>query len=159
MSSIDQDNIYIEIQESNYSEIFPIPTETSENVQSNANDMNLLHQNNVQITNEDDDEDPYVELDPLFLQDDTFIVDKTLQYTCYTIKQLLLICEYYGIHKEVKYNKLKKEGIIEQIIWYEMQVDNVDIVNKRRTLWGYMNIIKQDAVLGKFIPYWSLKDM
>ena len=157
MTSIDQDNIYIEIQESNYSEIFPTPTGIFDDAQSNTSDANLLSQHDVQINNENSEEDPYVELDPLFLQDDSFIVDKTIQYTCYTIKQLLLICEYYGIHKEVKYNKLKKEGIIEQIIWYEMQVDNVDIVNKRKRLWEYMNIIKQDAILGKFIPYWTIK--
>jgi len=158
MGSVDQDNIYIEIQESSCSEIFSDPVENSEDVHSNSNEVKSLHQNDIHITNEDNDEDPYVELDPLFLQDDNFIVDKTMQYTCYTIKQLLLICEYYGIHKEVKYNKLKKEGIIEQIIWYEMQVDNIDIVNKRKTLWGYMNMIKQDAILGKFIPYWTIKD-
>uniref|UniRef100_A0A6C0FAC8 Uncharacterized protein n=1 Tax=viral metagenome TaxID=1070528 RepID=A0A6C0FAC8_9ZZZZ len=154
MNSIGQDNIYIEIQES----------ECDREILSNTTN-NICQNEKYNINKVDWSQETKNELDTidsvgehLFLQDDDLIVNKTIKYSAYTVKQLLLICEYYGIHKEIKYNKLKKDGIIEQIIWYEMQIDNTDVVNTRITLWRYMNEIKQDPILGKFIPSWSIKD-
>jgi hypothetical protein len=72
----------------------------------------------------------------------------------YTVKQLLLVCEYYGITKEIKVNKMKKNEIIEQIIIFENNNDNYDAVIRRKELWYYINELKEDKMMKRFI-IWS----
>jgi len=72
----------------------------------------------------------------------------------YTLKQLLLICEYYNILKGVRINKLKKQDVIEQIIMFEKDIENFAIVAKRKQLWYFMNELKEDKFMKKFI-IWS----
>jgi hypothetical protein len=69
----------------------------------------------------------------------------------YTVKQLLLICEYYGIAKELKNNKCNKSDILSTLIIYENNIENMEKVNKRKTLWYYMNELKNDKFMKKFI--------
>lgn len=71
----------------------------------------------------------------------------------YTVKELLLICEYYGFAKEMKINKFNKEQIIEFLISFEMDSKNNDIVSKRQNLWFYINELKNDKFMKKFI-FW-----
>jgi len=72
----------------------------------------------------------------------------------YTVKQLLLICEYYGLMKDVRTNKMKKQDVIEQILLFEASTENYQVVTKRKELWYYMNELKNDKMLKKFI-IWS----
>ena len=65
----------------------------------------------------------------------------------YTLKQLYRIAEYYNISKRKK----KKTELIEEIVIFENQPENCEIVNRRATLWGYMEEIKQDKYLSKFL--------
>jgi hypothetical protein len=77
---------------------------------------------------------------------------KTMDYEInYTLKQLLRICDYYGITKEIKANKLKKEDIISFLIDFEENVNNTIIVYKREQLWFYMNELKNDNFMKKFL--------
>ena len=46
----------------------------------------------------------------------------------YTLKELLLICKYYGFAKEVKQNKYNKELIIDFLVTFETDINNSDIV-------------------------------
>jgi hypothetical protein len=69
----------------------------------------------------------------------------------FTVKQLLLICQYYGLLKDVKINKMKKQDIIEQILMFENNNDNYDMVIRRKELWYYINELKQDKMMKKFI--------
>jgi len=69
----------------------------------------------------------------------------------YTVKQLLLICDYYGIGKELKTNKCTKDVIIQILIDFEMNPINSDIVFKRQNLWFYMNELKNDKFMKKFV--------
>ena len=69
----------------------------------------------------------------------------------YTGKQLLLICEYYGISKGIKTNKLKKQEIIEQIIIFENDFTNFEAVGKRHQMWYYMNELKNDKYMKKYV--------
>ena len=69
----------------------------------------------------------------------------------YTVKQLLLICEYYGISKDLKNNKCNKTDILNTLIIYENNIENMEKVNKRKTLWYYMNELKNDKFMKKFI--------
>lgn len=72
----------------------------------------------------------------------------------FNIKQLSLICEYYDILKNIRINKLKKQEIIEQIILFENNPENIDIVNKRKELWFYIHELKNDKIMKRFV-IWS----
>jgi hypothetical protein len=69
----------------------------------------------------------------------------------YTVKQLLLICEYYGISKDLKNNKCNKSDILNTLIIYENNNENIEKVNKRKNLWHYMNELKNDKFMKKFV--------
>jgi hypothetical protein len=69
----------------------------------------------------------------------------------YTIKQLLIICDYYGISKDLKSNKSNKCTIINTLILFENNQCNTDIVNKRKTLWFYINEVKSDKFMKKYV--------
>lgn len=86
----------------------------------------------------------------IFENDDIFSTMKHYDLN-FTLKQLLLICEYYGLLKEIKINKLKKQDIIEQLILFENNSDHVDIVTTRKKLWRYLTELKKDKIMQRFI--------
>lgn len=69
----------------------------------------------------------------------------------YTVKQLLLICEYYGISKDLKNNKCNKSDILNTLIIYENNIENQERVNKRKQLWHYINELKNDKFMKKYV--------
>lgn len=69
----------------------------------------------------------------------------------YTIKELLKICKYYGIDKNLKNTKCKKKDIISAIIFFESLPENFEIVFQRNKMWNYMNEIKLDAKMKQYI--------
>ena len=69
----------------------------------------------------------------------------------FTVKELLLICEYYGIAKELKLNKCNKEQIIYFLVDFESNIMNSEIFCKRQNLWFYMNEIKNDKFMKKYV--------
>lgn len=69
----------------------------------------------------------------------------------YNVKQLLLICEYYDILKDVRANKMKKQDIIEQILLFEKNMENIEITMKRKELWYYISELKNDKMMKKFV--------
>jgi hypothetical protein len=69
----------------------------------------------------------------------------------YNTKQLLRICEFYGLTKKVKMSKSKKLDIISSIIVFENEPDNFDIVYKRRQLWNYINELKNNKYMKQFV--------
>ena len=72
----------------------------------------------------------------------------------FTIKELLLICEYYGFAKELKTKKYNKEEIIHFLVEYELDPLNSDIVYRRQNMWFYMNELKNDKFMKKYL-LWS----
>ena len=82
--------------------------------------------------------------------DDIFLEMKDYEMN-YTVKQLMLICEYYDILKDVRTNKLKKQDIIEQILLFEKNMENIEITMKRKELWYYINELKNDKMMKKFV--------
>ena len=46
----------------------------------------------------------------------------------FTVKELLLMCDYYGFAKELKNNKCNKEEIIEILVSFESDLNNYEIV-------------------------------
>jgi hypothetical protein len=69
----------------------------------------------------------------------------------FTVKELLLICDYYGFAKDLKSNKFNKEQIIEFLVAFEMDLANSDIVFKRQNMWFYIGELKNDKFMKKFI--------
>jgi hypothetical protein len=69
----------------------------------------------------------------------------------YTIKELLLICDYYGILKELKQNKCNKQQIITSLVNFELDPLNTEIVFRRKNMWFYINELKNDKFMKKFI--------
>ena len=69
----------------------------------------------------------------------------------YTIKQLNLICEYYEILKQIKCNKCNKDEIIRILVDFENDKNNEDNVFTRKNLWFYMNEIKNDKFMKKYV--------
>ena len=65
-----------------------------------------------------------------------------------TIKKLKIICEYYGLKK-----KGKKDELIQQIELFENDPKHIEIVSKRKLFWYYMNELKHDKILKKFILF------
>ncbi len=71
----------------------------------------------------------------------------------YTIKDLLLICDYYGIAKELKTkkNKCNKDIIIHYLVEFESEPNNNDIVFKRQNMWFYISELKNDKFMKKYL--------
>jgi hypothetical protein len=66
----------------------------------------------------------------------------------YNVKQLLIICDYYGLKNLKKKNKL---NIIDSIVNFEDKNENIDIVNKRKHFWYYIEELKRDKFMKKYI--------
>lgn len=75
-----------------------------------------------------------------------------LDYTeNYTVKELILICDYYGFSKEIKANKLGKDLLIQCLVDYELDPVNAVNVEKRRNMWFFINELKNDKFMKKFL--------
>ena len=68
----------------------------------------------------------------------------------YNVKQLFMIRDYYGL-KNVK--KANKFSIIYAIIDFENKVENKEIVSRRKLMWIYMDEIKKDKFMKKYILF------
>ena len=72
-------------------------------------------------------------------------------YEDYNVKQLLRICDYYDIEKNVKMAKLKKSDIISSIVYFESLSENIEQVNNRHKLWSYIIELTHDSKMKKYI--------
>lgn len=91
------------------------------------------------------------EIDNSELNND-LVFPKMLNYNeNFTVKELLLICDYYGFAKELKNSKCNKEQIIDILVSFESEPINDDIVNKRQTLWFYIGQLKNDKFMKKYV--------
>ena len=71
----------------------------------------------------------------------------------YTVKDLLKICAYYGIDKNIRTSKCKKLDIISTIIYFESQSENFELVQKRNRMWGYITELMNDPKMKKYIIF------
>ena len=69
----------------------------------------------------------------------------------YTVKELLLICDYYGIAKEMKNNKYNKDEIINALVHFENDPINDDIFMRRQGMWYYIDKLKNDKFMKKYV--------
>jgi len=70
-----------------------------------------------------------------------------------TVRQLLQICDYYGISKGLKTNKCTKDEIICLLVGFEENAENYEIVSRRRLMWFYIEELKSDKYMKKFL-FW-----
>lgn len=84
--------------------------------------------------------------------DDEMVVPHMINYhENYTVKELMLICEYYGFAKDIKANKFNKEQLIDYLVSFETDIANADIVFRRQNMWFYINELKNDKFMKKFV--------
>ena len=72
-------------------------------------------------------------------------------YNAHTIKELMKICQYYDLAKNVKGAKCKKADIVATIVFFEAQLENKEIVNKRNKMWAYMRELIDDPNMKEYI--------
>ena len=75
--------------------------------------------------------------------------DEDVNYSKNTKPELMRICEYYKI--ECSKMKLKKDQIIQLINTFENNVNNEATVSYRKELWYYIDILRNDEILKKYI--------
>jgi hypothetical protein len=126
----------------------------SEKENTNDNEEQLLDLMNK--INEDINEDINMDStqNEYFLDNDYYLNNDELFYEEHTVKDLLKICNYYGIDKDIKSSKCKKQDIISTIIYFESMPENFEIVEKRNKMWMYMTEILNDVKMKKYI-IWS----
>jgi len=114
--------------------------ENDENDKNNENNENeeFIISN---ILNEEDEKEDELDLTH-------FVINYQINYT---VKQLLQICDYYGIAKELRTNKCNKDEIINILVHFENDYNNSEIVFKRQTMWLYINELKNDSHMKKYI--------
>ena len=71
----------------------------------------------------------------------------------YKIKDLLKICQYYGIASSVKAAKCKKQDIISTIIYFESLQENYEIVERRHKMWAYMMELLEDPKMRCYLLF------
>ena len=130
----------------------------SENDNSNENVFFSLDEtedqvnidNSNEIPNFLDDFDFSNEIDDLNNEEiiEVISVDYKINYT---VKELLLICEYYGIAKELKINKCCKDLIIHFLVDFESKPLNNTIGLRRQEMWRCINILKNDKFMKKYV--------
>ena len=67
----------------------------------------------------------------------------------YTTKQLIQIGEYYGL----KMKKMKKDEIINAILLFENDAENLDKVHQRIYVWNFLNELKKHPIMKKYIMW------
>lgn len=87
------------------------------------------------------------EFEPTDNELDDYIALELNYTTNYLKKELEHIAKYYDISTRRK----RKEQIIEEIVIFEKDPENYEKVSRRQQLWGYMQEIKTDKYLSKFL--------
>ena len=115
-------------------------TEKNKTTDSDVTYESLIEQVNAESSKLDD-------LNMDYLTIDDYVASEMDYDTNYTKKQLEFICDYYGISKRKK----KKQELVEEIVIFEKEPSNFDIVQRRKTMWFYIEEISNDSFLSKFL--------
>ena len=87
-----------------------------------------------------------MEMNSIIGMDDYIAMEVDYQ-TNYLKKDLDRIADYYEISKRKK----RKEQLVEDIVLFEKDPENIEIVFQRKKLWSYVEEIKCDKYLSKFL--------
>jgi len=69
----------------------------------------------------------------------------------YTVKDLIKICSYYGLDKDIRTSKYKKQDIIATLVYFESLHENFEIVQKRNKMWAYIRELLHDPKMKNFV--------
>lgn len=86
-----------------------------------------------------------------FIHKSKFGNDELFYEQEYTVKDLLKICSYYGLDKDIRTSKCKKQDIIATIVYFESLPENLYIVQQRNRMWAYITELLLDKKMKKFI--------
>ena len=120
------------------------------------NEDNLENNKNEEIDNLSDLLNE-INNDDFINQMNNFSDEEVFEVLCYeykinyTVKELLLICDYYGIAKDMKSNKYNKEEIINVLVQFENNPINNDIFLRRQSMWYYISKLKNDKFMKKYV--------
>lgn len=106
---------------------------------------NNYNDSNYNDNNDDDDDINNNNIKNLIYNEEK-IIDE-YEYNELPIKNINLICDYY----KIKRGKLSKKQKIIEIIFFENNMNNIDIVENRKLLWEYVKIVKTDKFLKNYI--------
>jgi hypothetical protein len=126
-------------------------------VEDNSLELEKMMQE-FELDNNDDDTNKFISLSDS-LNDLSYFIKKNFysgndEYYYneeYKIKDLLKICQYYGIAKNVKASKCKKQDIISTIIYFENSPENYEIVERRHKMWAYMTELLEDPKMRSYL--------
>ena len=88
-----------------------------------------------------------------FLHKSTYGNDEAFYEQEYTVKDLLKICSYYGLDKDIRTSKCKKQDIISTIVYFESLPENSEIVQKRNRMWAYITELLHDPKMKKYVIF------
>ena len=125
----------------------------SENDNNNSNENVFFSLDETEYdTNKDNSSELNNLLSDFDFEDDGIIEVMHVDYKInYKVKELLLICEYYGLAKELKNQKCCKDLIIIVLVDFESDPLNNTIVLRRQEMWRYINILKNDKFMKKHV--------
>lgn len=83
------------------------------------------------------------------LEQDNLLAQQMDYLDNYTLKTLHHIACYYKLQK----NKLKKEQLVQNIVEFENNPENSDIVYNRKRLWYFIHELKDDEYFSKFVIF------
>ena len=73
-----------------------------------------------------------------------------LEYSInHTIKSLGQILDYYDVSKR----KMRKDEMVQMLIMFEEDPENIEIVERRRRMWSYVKELKEDNYFAKYIIF------
>ena len=115
-------------------------------IEVDKNKSNVTYDNILRSVNQNE------KLNSNFSFDENNYNDNYAILTCdyeenYTKKELERIMDYYKLNKRKK----RKNQCIEDIVLFELNDTNEELVNRRKLLWFYIEEIKNDNYLSKFL--------
>lgn len=119
--------------------------------------ISIKEKDNIVVANNYDDEIKEIneEIEKISLEENDFsdydsAYAQILDYkTNYLKKDLIKIAEYY----EITIRKKTKDKLIEDILSFENNPENCVMVERRQTLWFYLNELMEDNYLRKYIIF------
>ena len=86
------------------------------------------------------------------LKDEMSVIDTTIAMEIdyninYTLPMLHHICGYYNL----SYSRVKKNDLIAMLVEFEQNSENINMVQERKRLWYYMQELKANKYLSKYI--------
>jgi hypothetical protein len=129
---------------------------------------NMMNESDLKKMMDEFNEEIDSEFDSLIIKDEMCLGEEELNYFMkkklygndelfyeeeYTVKDLLKICSYYGIDKDIRTSKCKKQDIISTLVYFESLHENIEIVEKRNRMWAYITELLNDPKMKKFVIF------